>query len=283
MKKRESNMYKQYKNSSYDIYDDGRCFSHKTNRFMTPQMSSKYPTYNLSLENKKRKVKVHRMVAETFLENPENKPFVNHIDGDTHNFHVSNLEWVTASENNLHAIRTGLRSTSNQTPNYTPKKESVDWMPIFGYPNYVISNIGEVQNIRTKRILKPALNPRGHYEVSLWKNNRNSIVQIHQLVYNSFSGDNNLQGYVINHKDGNKKNNDYLNLEKVTYQENNLHAEYVIKTHNSAKEVVQLDGVKNIINEYPSIAQAQRETGINNIGRAIKQNSRAGGFYWRFK
>lgn len=276
-------MYKQYKNSSYDIYDDGRCFSHKTNRFMTPQMSQKYPTYHLSLENKKRKVKIHRMVAETFLENPENKPFVNHVDGDTHNFHVSNLEWVTASENNLHAVRTGLRSVSDQTPNYIPKKESVDWVPIFGYSNYIISNIGEIQNIRTRRILKPALNPRGYYEVSLWKNNRGSTVQIHQLVYSSFSGDNNLQGYVINHKDGNKKNNDYLNLEKVTYQKNNLHAEYIIKTHNSAKRVVQLDETKNIINEYPSIAQAQRETGINNIGRAIKQNSRAGGFYWRFK
>lgn len=276
-------MYKQYKNSSYDIYDDGRCFSHKTNRFMTPQMSSKYPTYNLSLENKKRKIKIHRMVAETFLENPENKPFVNHIDGDTHNFHVSNLEWVTASENNLHAVKTGLRSVSDQTPNYTPKEESVDWVPILGYPNYIISNIGEIQNIRTKRILKPALNPRGYYEVSLWKNNRGSTVQIHQLVYISFSGDNSLQGYVINHKDGNKKNNDYLNLEKVTYRENNLHAEYVIKTHNSAKKVMQLDETKNIINEYPSIAQAQRETGISNIGRAIKQNCRAGGFYWCFK
>lgn len=43
---------------------------------------------------------VHRLVAETFIENPENKPFVDHINGDRHDNSVSNLRWATASENN---------------------------------------------------------------------------------------------------------------------------------------------------------------------------------------
>ena len=135
-------MYKRYKDSDYDIYDDGRCFSHKTNKFLSPQMSTKYPTYNLSFKNGKRKVKVHRMVAETFIKNPENKAIVNHIDGDTHNFHFTNLEWATSSENTQHAISTGLRTVGNQTPNYVSKPESTDWMPVINYPNYIISNIG---------------------------------------------------------------------------------------------------------------------------------------------
>lgn len=276
-------MYKQYKNSDYDIYDDGRCYSHKTKKFMTPQMSSKYPTYNLSLEGKKKKVKVHRMVAETFLENPDGKPYVNHIDGDTHNFHISNLEWATASENNCHAARTGLRPIGDQTPNYCPRAESVIWAYIDNYPNYIISNIGEIQNIRSKRILKPALNAKGYYEVNLWRQNKGTTSQVHQLAYKAFSKDNNLQGFVINHIDGDKKNNNYSNLEKITYQENNLHAECVIKTHQSAKKIYQLDEDKNILREYPSIAQAQRDTGINNISRAIKEKTRAGGYFWRLK
>jgi hypothetical protein len=52
---------------------------------------------------------VHRLVCLTFLPNPNNKPQINHIDGDRYNNNISNLEWVTAKENIRHSIDTGLQ------------------------------------------------------------------------------------------------------------------------------------------------------------------------------
>lgn len=55
---------------------------------------------------------VHRLVAKAFLEKPDGKDFVNHIDGVKQNNNASNLEWCTRSENMKHAYRHGLKSQS---------------------------------------------------------------------------------------------------------------------------------------------------------------------------
>lgn len=53
---------------------------------------------------------IHRLVAETFIENLSNKPQVNHKDGNKHNNTINNLEWVTASKNEKHAWKIGLKT-----------------------------------------------------------------------------------------------------------------------------------------------------------------------------
>lgn len=73
----------------------------------------------LSKDNKKKYVAVHRIVASAFIANPQNKPQVNHKDGCRTNNHASNLEWVTASENNTHSYRVLNRSRER---NYFPAR-----------------------------------------------------------------------------------------------------------------------------------------------------------------
>ena len=67
-----------------------------------------YPMACLCMEGKDYYRIVHRLVAQAFIPNPENKPEVNHKDGVKTNNNVENLEWVTRQENIDHAIRTGL-------------------------------------------------------------------------------------------------------------------------------------------------------------------------------
>lgn len=55
--------------------------------------------------HKKHILLIHRLVAQTFIPNPDNKPCVNHIDGNKENNIISNLEWCSYSENNTHAYR----------------------------------------------------------------------------------------------------------------------------------------------------------------------------------
>ena len=62
-----------------------------------------YASVNLVSKNKRKSARVHRLVAEHFIENKEEKPCVNHIDGNKMNANVLNLEWCTYSENELHS------------------------------------------------------------------------------------------------------------------------------------------------------------------------------------
>lgn len=79
-----------------------------------PRGHNKYMMVRIQINNKAHWVSIHRAVATAFIPNPEKKPMVNHIDGNKLNNHVDNLEWVTASENQKHAYRTGLRKPNHE-------------------------------------------------------------------------------------------------------------------------------------------------------------------------
>ena len=72
-----------------------------------PERKQRYFNVTLSFYEEIKCFHIHRLVAEYFVENPNNKEYINHKDGDKHNNRADNLEWVTPSENNQHALKMG--------------------------------------------------------------------------------------------------------------------------------------------------------------------------------
>ena len=85
-----------------------------------------YKRTTLTLDGERRQWLVHRLVAQTYIENPSHRPHVNHIDGCKSNNDPSNLEWVTHAENMAHAARMGLMFSSSGPGMESPAAKLTD-------------------------------------------------------------------------------------------------------------------------------------------------------------
>lgn len=98
-------------NSFIEVSENGEIKSH--GKLINGEICKNgYKRIHVSDNGTHYKFLVHRVVAAAFIPNPDNLPCVNHKDGNKLNNAVSNLEWVTYSENQKHAYETGLKSAS---------------------------------------------------------------------------------------------------------------------------------------------------------------------------
>lgn len=90
----------------YSIDEEGKVYSYRKNHYMKLIDDGKgYLQVSLSKNGKRKTYKVHRLVAETFIENPQNLPCVNHINEIRNDNRVENLEWCTYEYNNSYGHR----------------------------------------------------------------------------------------------------------------------------------------------------------------------------------
>ena len=155
-----------------------------------------------------------------------------------------------------------------------------EWRDIKGYEGkYMVSNLGRVKSLNYRRtgkekIMKGVPDGHGYLQVKLWKDGKDKKYMINRLVAQAFlPNPNNLPE--VNHIDKDKTNNKVENLEWCTTQYN---VEY-----SKAKAVIGIDKVSGLILKFPSIMEAERQTGISNkhICDCLKGRQKStGGFYW---
>ena len=90
----------------YEVSDFGRV--RNGNKILSPAITKGYPAVTLCNKGYRRTIRVYKLVALAFIENPDNLPCVNHKDGNKLNTFVGNLEWCTYGQNEKHAWKHGL-------------------------------------------------------------------------------------------------------------------------------------------------------------------------------
>ena len=133
-----------------------------------------------------------------------------------------------------------------------------EWKKILEATNYEVSNMGNIRNSTTKQVLKGRLSKSGYLQVNIKDNITLKFKNqyIHRLVA-QYWVDNPKSKKEVNHKDGNKINNQFQNLEWVTSSENQLHKQHILgktKTSNHKVGKFSLDG--ELLAEYNSIQEA---------------------------
>ena len=168
----ESNMWKKIIHSdlmvNYMVSRMGKVYNPDTNRFIA-QIKNKdgYLFVNLYLNKGSRGFTVHRLVAQSFIPNPDNKPTVNHKNGNKSNNWDWNLEWATRSENTQHAYDTGLKHSISGTNHSMSKLSKEDVLEIISdYNKYKgVSDIAKKFNV-TRFLIYRILNGQSYVSIT---------------------------------------------------------------------------------------------------------------------
>jgi hypothetical protein len=328
---------------NYEISSLGKVRNINTDRILKLTKKGGYMFIGLSSISKKKSIAVHRLVALAFIENPENKSQVNHKDKNRSNNNVSNLEWSTALENNLHRSKDVVQTTNQNIKIWRVDKETNEKIEFYNsiylaavwcfengvsgsiqnargniscsvrgvyhqscgfkwiideqlsleneewknviidsqiFSNYFVSTLGRFKNYRGIIMENYKPHHTGYIFVRVDKNK----YALHRIIAYTFIENKNPDLFnVVNHIDGNKTNNLASNLEWTDIKGNNKHNHVagLIKYFN--RKIGQYDLEHNLIKEFGSIVEAEKELKIKTIKAVLyKKQNTAGGFIFKY-
>ena len=196
--------------------------------------SGGYLAVTLTKDGKRKRKLIHRLVAETFIPNPLNKPIVNHKDRSRRNPHIGNLEWATHSENTLDSIKNknNQKKANNEFETVIPLYALEIWRDIPAYGNYYqVSNFGNIKRMKTvtktkkghfqttnEHFMTPFLYKNNGYAVKLTKQSKSKTLYVHRIVALAFLPNPENKPFV-KHIDENISNNIVYNLKWSTSRE----------------------------------------------------------------